>query len=66
MGLDASSGGKRETTERERRSDEAAEPLEEDCVTAILVGMAVLGDHPTLPPDSEVDRLCAWYLSQLE
>ena len=38
---------------------------EEDCATFILMAVAASGDY-TLPLDSEVDELCAWYVSQSE
>ena len=38
---------------------------EEDCVTVILMAAVMSGDY-TLPPESDVDRLCAWYISQSE
>ena len=38
---------------------------EEDCATVILMAAVMSGDY-ALPPDSDVDRLCAWYLSQSE
>ena len=37
----------------------------EDCTTIILMAAVMSGDY-TLPPDSDVDQLCTWYLSQLE
>ena len=38
---------------------------EEDCATFILMAVAASGDY-TLPLDSEVDELCAWYVSESE
>ncbi len=38
---------------------------EEDCATVILMAVVIAGDY-TLPPDSDVDRLCTWYLSQTQ
>ncbi len=35
----------------------------EDCTTTILMAAVMSGTYE-LPPDSEVDRLCAWYLDQ--
>ena len=35
----------------------------EHCVTVILMSVVMSGDY-TLPPDSEGDRLCDWYMSQ--
>ena len=42
---------------------------EEDCSTIILMATVMAGSTDeavpyTLPPDSEADRLCAWYLRQ--
>ena len=38
---------------------------EEDCATVILMAAVISGEY-TLPPDSDVDRLCAWYLGQTQ
>ena len=38
---------------------------EEDCATVILMAAVIGGDY-NLPPDSEVENLCAWYLNQTE
>ena len=38
---------------------------EEDCAAVILMASVISGEY-TLPPDSEVDRLCAWYLQQAQ
>ena len=35
----------------------------EDCATLILMAAVIAGDY-SLPADSEVDSLCAWYLDQ--
>ena len=37
----------------------------EDCVTVILMAAVMSGDY-AVPPDSDVDRLCDWYLGQIE
>ena len=37
---------------------------EEDCAILILMAAVMSGDY-TLPPDSDVDRLCAWYRRQV-
>ena len=39
--------------------------LEEDCAILILIAAVMSGNY-TLPPDSDVDRLCAWYRRQVE
>ncbi len=38
---------------------------EEDCATVILTAVVIAGDYQ-LPPDSEVERLCTWYLGQTQ
>ncbi len=38
---------------------------EEDCAMFILMATVQSGDY-TMPPDSDSDRLCAWYIRQLE
>ena len=38
---------------------------EEDCAGVILMAAVISGDY-TLPPDSDVDRLCEWYLGQTQ
>lgn len=35
----------------------------EDCATIILMAAVMSGDY-TLPPESDADRLCAWYINQ--
>ena len=37
----------------------------EDCATVILMAAVMSGDY-AVPPDSDVDRLCDWYLGQIE
>ena len=37
---------------------------EEDCATVILMASVISGEY-TLPPESEVDTLCAWFANQL-
>ena len=39
--------------------------LEEDCAILILIAAVMSGNY-TLPPGSDVDRLCAWYRRQVE
>ncbi len=38
---------------------------EEDCASVILMAAVISGDY-TIPPDSDVDSLCAWYLGQTQ
>ena len=38
---------------------------EEDCVNLILMAAVMAGDY-SLPPDSEIDRMCEWYQRQTE
>ena len=37
----------------------------EDCATVILMAAVISGDY-NLPPDSDVDMLCAWYFGQTQ
>ena len=39
--------------------------LEEECVATILMASVISGDY-TMPSDSEVEELCAWYVAQSE
>ena len=38
---------------------------EEECVATILMASVISGDY-TMPSDSEVEGLCAWYVTQSE
>ena len=39
---------------------------EEDCATVILMAVVMSDDHTLLPPESDKESLCAWYLGELE
>ena len=38
---------------------------EEDCATVILMAVVMSDDHTLLPPESDKESLCAWYLGEL-
>ncbi len=38
---------------------------EEDCATVLLMAAVMSGEYE-VPPDSDTERLCAWYLDQVE
>ena len=42
------------------------EPTREEECAAIILSATVMSEDYTPPSDSEVDRLCAWYIGQVE